>query len=277
MALKSLRDVDAALAAQQQKMDTGFAGLQQMLLQVIQQANPQFAQTAPSLPVAAGTPSVPAQLPAGQVTSDEETEPQESPESVIAIRDAADLPAGPKPKADRGAARDTMAGSFRLRRTGSSGGGSITPSTTPKAKGLAGAPIYDDTTRKVTVKVKDRVTGVTKNEEKTVNLHDDTRNVVGPLLAQQYVTIEDADETHASRGARAIRLAMIDDQGKAIPGTSCRLLFGTSESGSFMLQGEITVKVPIVDDKGVKGTVIFEPAARGMIYLMGKTFVRDTK
>lgn len=274
MAIKSLRDVEGVLAQQDQKMQQGFAQLQQTLLAVIAQANPQFALAttqSPAPATVAQTPPVP--VPAAPVwVNPLADEPEdETQESVLAIHDAADLPAKAKPSTDQGPARANAVGTFRLRRSNRGGGGSITPSHTPKAKGLAGAPIFDDTTRKVKVKVRDQKTGVMVEEDKTAYLSDDSRNIAGPLLAQQYVTVEDTEETHASRGAKTVRLALIDEKGVAIPGTSSRLLFCTSESGSFMLRGSLSVTIPIVDDKGEKREIVFEPAARGEVYLMGKT------
>ena len=217
--------------------------------------------------LAAGRVASPAQVTTAEVQTDS------APQSVLAIQDNADRPAVESVKIDKGEARQAPAGTFRLRKSSSSGGGNVDWTGKRGKTGVASCPAYDDSSRKVSVKVKDPDTGVTKSVEKTLNLDDYTRGIVGPLLQDQYKTVIDTEETHRSRGAKSIRLAQIDDDGKVIAGTTSTLLFGTAESGSFMLRGELTVKATVKDATG-KGTVVFTPVARGEMYLMGKDFVR---
>lgn len=216
-----------------------------------------------------------ANLPPANAAGENNDEESIDVESVLEIGDAADRPTI-TPPIDTGSPRPTPAGTFRLRRKSGSGGGSIDWSGKKGKTGIAASPAYDDTTRKVPVKVKDQKTGVTKVEEKTLNLSDETRNTVGPLLAEQYRTVEDGERTHASRPYKTIRLAQIDDEGKVIPGTACPMLFCTSESGSFMIRGELNVKATVVDASG-KGQIVFSPVARGEVYLMGKSWNRLDK
>ncbi len=218
------------------------------------------------------------------------TDDNQSPESILAVHDDADRASPILPSSvtnDRGAARDIVAGSFRLRKSSRSGSGSILWPDKPGKKGIASTPLRDDTTKKVTVVVNERQKDGSMKQvsvEKTQNLHDVTRNVAGPLAVDQYRTVIDHDDSDApcagnkKTGRRSIKFAQIDDAGHVIPRTEAVFRLSTSESGSLMLSGELSAKMHLKDDTG-SAVVIFSPVARGVIYLMGKEYmqVQETK
>lgn len=209
-----------------------------------------------------------------------ESEPHDS---VVEILDDADRASPITQAADRGASRDIPSGSFRLRKSSASGSGSIVWPENPGRKGIAATPLADSTTRKVTVRIKERQKDgkvVEKDVEKTLNLHDSTRNIVGPLLQDQYYTVDDHVDDNArlgTTGRKAVKFVQVDNEGRVIPKTECMFRLSTAESGSLMLSGEMSAKMFVKDDAGESAVVTFTPVARGMLYLMGKDYMRIDK
>jgi hypothetical protein len=148
-------------------------------------------------------------------------------------------------------ARQQTAGGFTLRKSKGGGGGEYVASAKPNAKGLAGVAEFDSTTRKVSIPVKQR-DGSIKREVKTAHLTDDTRNVVGPLLAESFRTVND----NGDRKVQSVRLAMLDSDGNAIRGSEMSLALCTSAAGSLMLTGDVSIPLDVADKHG-KRTVTF--------------------
>jgi hypothetical protein len=204
-------------------------------------------------------------------TSTDETD---SPQSTSIVNDAADL-SPIDPPAPTETARPLPVGTLLLRRAGRGSGGNVEWSGKRGTSGLASCPLFDDSSRKVTVRVQRRdKTGATKYEDvqKSLKLDSHTRSVVVPLIAAQYKTVLDTEVTHCDRKAATIRVAQVDETGKAIPGTITPMLVQTADSGTLMLSGSMTVKVAVKDKTGI-GEVVFTPAMDN-VYLMGNSFRR---
>lgn len=166
--------------------------------------------------------------------------------------------------------------SLRRRKSGSAmAGGEVHAGNIVSRSGIGSLPNMDDSWRKIPmkIKVKDELTGneIEKTKPMRLNLQDHTRQTIKAIALSSYPTA--ADGVGVSK-PKQIRIAQVDENGKAVQGTINTLILTESQTGSLMLTGDVSVRMDLEDETG-KGQLIFAPFSRGQVYLVGNHWIRQ--